>query len=214
MRAISGQKPYLNSHHPVFTFKQWPSLKATYRAPERTVGGEWPVRIARFLPIEHVIPCSTIRVRFADCWVGQPSIGRSPNHFYLDLIEDLEYKQEHILEAALFVPTLPTFVLQMFAFARNNGAGPRCFLAQGLRLWGLCHMKSRAQMGSCGTSVVTDCQSSLLWTWSNTVNWCHPSTVSWHLHLSHVPWGFARTIPWKKQQYFPGYENCWSGTNW
>lgn len=128
----------------------------------------------------------------ADCWVGQPSIETSPNHFYVDLIEDLEYKQEHILDAALFVPTLPTFVLQMFAFARNNGAGPRCFLAQWLRLWGLCHMKSRAQMGSCGTSVVTDCQSSLLWTWSNTVNWCHPSTVIWRLHLSHVPWGFCQ----------------------
>lgn len=61
---------------------------------------------------------------------GRSSIGTSPNHFHLGLIEDLESKQEHILDAALSVPTLPIFVLQMFAFARNNGAGPRCFLAQ------------------------------------------------------------------------------------
>lgn len=173
-QAISGQKPYLSSHHPVFTFKQWRGSKATSHAPEHIVGGELPGRIARFLPIWHVIPCSTTRGSFADCWVGQPSTGTSLNHFSLGLTEDLESKQEHILDAALFVPTLSTFVLQMFAFARNNGAGPRCFLAQWLRLGGLCHMKSRAQMGSCGTSVVTDCQSSLLWTWSNTVNWCHP----------------------------------------
>lgn len=152
--------------------------------------------------------------QFCDRCVGQPSVGTSPNHFYLGLIEDLESKQEHSLDVALFVPTLPTFVFQMFAFARNDGAGPRCFLAQWLRLGGLCHMKSRAQMGSCGTTVVIDCHSSLLWTWSNTVNWCHPSTVIWRLPRSHVPWGSARPIPWKKQQYFLGYENCGSAINW
>lgn len=68
--------------------------------------------------------------QFCDRCMGQPSVGTSPNHFNLGLIEDLESKQEHILDVALFVPTLPTFVLQMFAFARNDGAGPRCFLAQ------------------------------------------------------------------------------------
>lgn len=44
MQAISGQKPYLSSHHPVFTFKQWPSLKVTSHAPECLVGGEEPGR--------------------------------------------------------------------------------------------------------------------------------------------------------------------------
>lgn len=38
-----------------------------------------------------------------DYRVGQPFIGISPNHFYLGLIEDLEYKQEHILDAVLFL---------------------------------------------------------------------------------------------------------------
>lgn len=113
-----------------------------------------------------------------------------------------------------FCTALSTFVPQMFAFARNDGAGTRWFLAQWLRSWGPCHMKSRAQMGPCGTSTVIDCQSSLLWTWNNRVNKSHPSAVFWHVRLSCVPWGFVRTLWWEKQQYFPGYKNCWSGTNW
>lgn len=130
---------------------------------------------------------STVSVSSADCRVVQPSVGISPNHFNPGLIKDLEYREEHIMNAALFVPTIPTFVPQMFAFARNNGAGPRCFPAFWLRSWGLCHIKSRAQMGFCGTSMAINCQSSLLGTWSSRVNGSQPSMVILHLHLTMSP---------------------------
>lgn len=48
-----------------------------------------------------------MRVSLANCGVAQPSVGTNSNHFYPGLIEDLEYKQEHILDAALFVPPFP-----------------------------------------------------------------------------------------------------------
>ena len=51
MQAISGQKHYLSSHHPVFISKQWSSLKALNDALEHIVGGKQPMRIARFPPI-------------------------------------------------------------------------------------------------------------------------------------------------------------------
>lgn len=62
--------------------------------------GQWELPGSCLL--DHFIPCSTIRVSVADCRVGQTFIGTSPNHFYLGLIEHLEYKQEHTLDAVLF----------------------------------------------------------------------------------------------------------------